>query len=88
MRYPLSYTRGAVRPPCERRVSGTSATPPGGAGDKRIGSDKKEITIASIRVVRDQVKVHNFATNPFATYVAKGVIVHSKGPRPRDGSKP
>lgn len=57
-------------------------------GDKLIGANKEEIPIASIRVVPEQVKVYNFATNPFATYVANGVIVHNKGPKPKDGSTP
>ena len=57
-------------------------------GDKLIGADKKEVAIASIRNVPEPVKVYNFATNPYATYVAGGVIVHNKPPKPTDGSKP
>ena len=52
------------------------------------GADKKEITIASVKVVPDQVKVYNFATNPYATYVANGVIVHNKPPIPTEGITP
>jgi hypothetical protein len=57
-------------------------------GDKLIGADKKEIAIASIRNVAGPVKVYNFATNPYETYVANGVIVHNKPPTPVDASKP
>jgi hypothetical protein len=53
-------------------------------GDNLIGADKKEIAIASIQVVPDHVTVYNFATNPYATYVANGVIVHNKNPKPTE----
>ena len=53
-------------------------------GDTLIGADKQEIAIASIKVVPEQVTVYNFATNPYATYVANGVIVHNKPPFPVD----
>jgi len=53
-------------------------------GGTLIGADKKEITIASIRTVPDHVTVYNFATNPYATYVANGVIVHNKNPKPTE----
>jgi hypothetical protein len=54
-------------------------------GDKLIGADKKEIEIASIDRKADHVTVYNFATNPYATYVADGVIVHNKNPIPTEG---
>ena len=51
-------------------------------GDKLIGADKKEIVIASIKASPGKVTVYNFATNPYETYVANGIIVHNKPPRP------
>ena len=53
-------------------------------GDKLIGVDKEEVAIASIRTVSEKVTVYNFATNPYATYVANGVIVHNKNPVPTE----
>jgi hypothetical protein len=53
-------------------------------GDSLIGADKREIAIASIKLVPEQVKVYNFATNPYQTYVANGVIVHNKTPIPTE----
>ncbi len=57
-------------------------------GDKLIGADKKEIAIASIRAVPDHVTVYNFATNPYGTYIANGVIVHNKPPKPIEEPPP
>ena len=56
-------------------------------GDRLIGADKKPVEIASIETRKEQVTVHNFATNPYATYVANGVIVHNKNPMPTDPSE-
>ncbi|HEX5042516.1 MAG TPA: Hint domain-containing protein [Candidatus Polarisedimenticolaceae bacterium] len=53
-------------------------------GDKLIGVDKKELPIRSMRTVAEKVTVYNFATNPYATYVANGVIVHNKNPEPTE----
>jgi hypothetical protein len=53
-------------------------------GDKLIGVDTKEVVIASIETLPGPVTVYNFATNPYATYVANGVIVHNKNPIPTE----
>lgn len=47
-------------------------------GDMMTSVDGSDVRIDSIEVVKEPVTVYNFATNPYETYVADGIIVHNK----------
>ena len=57
-------------------------------GDSLTAADGSAVTIASIERVDAPVTVYNFAVNPYATYIANGIIVHNRKPDIEDPPPP
>lgn len=53
-------------------------------GDSLTDTVGKAVPIESIEVIKESVTAYNFATNPYQTYVADGIIVHNKPPIPTE----
>jgi hypothetical protein len=53
-------------------------------GDTLTAADGKAVPIESIETIKESVTVYNFATNPYQTYIANGIIVHNKPPIPTE----
>lgn len=48
------------------------------AGDYLLDENGRQVLIESIEVVRQIVKVYNFQTEPYHTYIANGIYVHNQ----------
>lgn len=53
-------------------------------GDPLTRADGTAVLVETLEVVTEPMTVHNFATDPNATYVASGYIVHNKPPIPKE----